>query len=85
MMDDMTVNAAKLLEDAVKLSERDRADLAARLLESLDAETDQDAEAAWDAEIARRIQELDGGSVQPVDEHTARRMIRGISDVPPEA
>jgi Putative addiction module component len=30
--------------------------LAARLLESLDTEVDEDAEEAWDAEIARRYE-----------------------------
>lgn len=44
----MTKGARQLLEDALKL------ELAAELIESLDPETDEDAEAAWAAEIERR-------------------------------
>jgi putative addiction module component (TIGR02574 family) len=44
----------KLLEDALKLALAERAELAAELLASLDGAPDQDAEAAWAAEIERR-------------------------------
>jgi len=44
----------KLLEDALKLDLPERAALAAELLASLDGAPDEDAEAAWAAEIARR-------------------------------
>ncbi|MCP4379043.1 MAG: addiction module protein, partial [bacterium] len=45
------------------LSDSDRAELAAWLIESLDAEVDHDVDATWDAEIKRRIDELDSGTV----------------------
>ncbi len=76
----MTSNAIKLLEDALGLPENDRADLAARLIDSLDQHGDDDAPLAWDAEIARRIADVDSGSVKPVPWPEARRMILGISD-----
>lgn len=47
----------------LKLSPEARAALAASLLESLDEGVDEDVEAVWAAEIARRIQELDSGAV----------------------
>lgn len=44
----------KLLEDALKLGLPERAELVAELLASLDGAPDEDAEAAWAAEIERR-------------------------------
>jgi putative addiction module component (TIGR02574 family) len=63
---------AKLLEEALRLSPEARAALAASLLESLEDTIDEDAEAAWAAEIAKRIQELDSGAVAPVPWAEAR-------------
>lgn len=50
----MTKPTSKLLEDALKLDVRERAELASELLASLDAEADEDAEAAWATEIEER-------------------------------
>lgn len=50
----VTKATSKLLEDALRLDVRERAELAAGLLASLDAESDDDAEAAWAAEIEER-------------------------------
>ena len=47
-------NGEKLLEDALRLSLSERAELAAELLASLDGAPDQDAERAWAAEVERR-------------------------------
>ncbi len=76
----MTSNAIKLLEHALGLPENDRADLAARLIDSLDQHRDDDAPLAWDAEIARRIADMDSGSAKPIPWPEARRMILGMSD-----
>ncbi len=57
----MTQQAQDLLQKALSLSDEERADLAASLINSLDAEADAGAEAAWNDEIARRIQQLDSG------------------------
>ena len=62
---------------ALRLPKSARAALAARLLESLDAEIDEDAEEAWDAEIARRHEEIDSGRVKMVPWSEARRQIMG--------
>jgi putative addiction module component (TIGR02574 family) len=46
----------KLLEDAMRLELAERAELAVELLASLDGAPDEDAEAAWAAEIERRAE-----------------------------
>ncbi len=81
----MTSQVVKILEDALALSENDRSDLAARLIDSLDQQADDDAPSAWDAEIARRIADIDRGSANLLPWPEARRMILGMSDAPPNA
>ena len=73
----MSPDPAKLLEEALKLSPEARAALAASLLESLDEDVDEDVEAAWAAEIAKRIHELDSRAVAPIPWSKARRIILG--------
>ncbi len=73
----MTPDPAKLLQEALRLSPEARAALAVSLLESLEEEVDEGAEAAWADEIAKRLRELDAGAVTPVPWSEARRMILG--------
>ena len=68
-------NAAKILEEALRLPAEARAALAASLLDSLDNAVDPDAEAQWDAEIGRRVRELDEGKVRPILWAEARRQL----------
>ena len=51
--------------------------LAGSLLDSLDHEVDEDAEAAWQVEIERRLKELDSGKVKLVPWVEARRRLSG--------
>lgn len=51
----MTQASNQVLEAALKLSPDERAAVAAQLLVSLDGERDEDVEAAWAAEIERRV------------------------------
>jgi putative addiction module component (TIGR02574 family) len=51
--------------------------LAGSLLESLDESIDEDAEAAWAAEIARRAAELDQGSITTIPWAEVRLRIAG--------
>ena len=67
----------RLLRDALRLSPEARAALAGALLDSLEAEPDPDAESAWDAEIRKRVAELDSGAVQTVPWSEARKIILG--------
>jgi putative addiction module component (TIGR02574 family) len=73
----MNPSHKKVLEEALRLPPEGRAALAARLLESLDDGVDEDAEAEWGKEIARRIDALDKGSVKTVPWSVARRQILG--------
>lgn len=73
----MKPDPAKLLNEALKLSPEERAALAASLLESLEESVDEDVEAAWATEIAKRVRELDSGEVVPVPWPEARRRILG--------
>lgn len=66
-----------LLKEALKLPPEARAALAGSLLDSLDQEVDEDAEAAWHTEIDRRLRELDSGKVKLVPWSEARRRISG--------
>lgn len=67
----------KLLQEALRLPPEARAALASRLLESLDASVDEDAEVEWSQEIARRIEDLDRGAVKTVPWSVARHQILG--------
>ena len=53
--------------------------MAGQLIDSLDDETDPDAEALWETEIAKRVDELDSGAVSTVPWFEARRRILGGS------
>ena len=55
--------ATDVLADALRLDPDARAEVAAELLASLDGPADPDAEAAWDAEIDRRIVAIEGGTI----------------------
>jgi len=66
---------------ASKLDEHDRATLAGLLLESIEQEPDPDVEEAWKREIARRIEEIDSGSVSLVPwEEVKAKLFRAGSD-----
>ena len=55
-----------LFREAAELSEGERAELAGLLLESLEGEPDEGVEAAWSAEVERRIREIDSGLVKTI-------------------
>ena len=60
----MTKGAQAVLADALRLDSAARAELAAELLASLDGPSDPDAESAWDAEIDRRIEAIEAGTIR---------------------
>jgi len=62
----MAVSRDDILRQALALPERDRADLIAALIDSLDAEADEGVEEAWRTEIERRARELDSGTVESI-------------------
>ena len=62
----MAKSARELYEEAMRLDPKERATLMRLLVDSLDAESEEGAEAVWQIEIERRIAELDSGQVQAV-------------------
>jgi len=72
----MLPDPQKLLDDAMKLPTSTRAELVGRLLDTLEGEADEGVEEAWQAEIARRVTELDEGRVMTVPWAEVRRELR---------
>lgn len=65
-MSQMTPEVSKLLEKALSLSLEEQEALAESLISSLGDKVDDDVQAAWAAEIERRITELDIGQAKTV-------------------
>lgn len=72
----MSRTVEDLLREAAELSEQDRAALAGILIESLEGPPDLDVEAAWAAEIERRVADLDAGRVTTVPWDEVRERLR---------
>ena len=67
----MTDTAEKLAPVVMQLTVADRAELAHRLIRSLDAAADDDdADTAWDAELEARLRRIESGESagRPADE-----------------
>jgi len=74
-------SARSVFSSALSLNQKQRAELALRLLGSLEPEPDPKAEAAWAREIERRAQDLDEGKTKTVswskdDAELGRRLRR---------
>jgi len=66
-MAQMTPQASEVLEKALALSAEERGALIDHLIESLDdAPPEEGVEAAWDAEIKRRVDEIRSGKVKTI-------------------
>ena len=59
----MSTRAEKLVSEALKMPSPIRAFVAQRIIESLDMEATVELSPAWKAEIERRCQEIDEGTV----------------------
>ena len=62
----MMQEAQELLKKALALPDKERADLAGTLIESLDDTVDDDAEVAWQEEIVHRLEEVRSGKVKTI-------------------
>jgi putative addiction module component (TIGR02574 family) len=60
----MSKTTDDILNNAMRLSTTERAELAAALLASLDGETEDAVEAAWAAEIQRRVERVRSGEAK---------------------
>lgn len=56
----------KLFQEALRLDDAERAALAGMLIDSIDKDVEEGVEAAWIAEIERRVAELDAGTVETI-------------------
>ncbi|MGB8325874.1 MAG: addiction module protein [Candidatus Acidiferrum sp.] len=73
----MTQRSLEILEKALALSEEERAQIAASLVQSLDDAVDEDAESAWQQEIANRAAEVDSGKAKSIPWEEVQRRISG--------
>ena len=71
----MSKDVTALFRDASELPERDRATLAGLLIESLEADSEPDVEAAWSDEIKRRVADLEAGKVETIPWEEVRQRL----------
>jgi putative addiction module component (TIGR02574 family) len=71
----MPKDPAELLRDALSLPADARAALIDSLLESLDVQIDDDAEAAWQREIYHRLKQIDDDAVKLIPWDDAQRRL----------
>jgi putative addiction module component (TIGR02574 family) len=76
----MSEDVAELLRRALNLPTAERADLVDSLIESLDEAQDLYIQAAWDAEIVRRMDDLNSGRIKPISLAEARRRLFSTFD-----
>ena len=69
----MTQEAQELLEKALALPDKERAELAGNLISSLDVTIDEDVDAAWQQEVLRRHQDVESGKVKTVSWEEVQR------------
>lgn len=74
----MTHEVEELLHKALSLSENERAELAGTLIASLDTTIDPDVDAAWQAEVSRRSQEVRSGNVDTAAWEEVQRKARSL-------
>jgi putative addiction module component (TIGR02574 family) len=70
----------EIYSEATELSDRERAELAGMLLESLESELDPSIEAAWADEVERRIRQVDSGEVKLIPWEQVRADLFGRID-----
>jgi putative addiction module component (TIGR02574 family) len=71
----MPSKARQVLRDALALPPKARADIAGTLLRSLDAKEEVGVEAAWAAEVERRLREVESGEAKLVPWERVRRRL----------
>lgn len=75
----MTTQAEEILAQAMKLSWEERGDLTARLMGSVGPAPSEDLlHPEWDAEIARRVEEIRSGQVEGVPAEELHRKMREL-------
>lgn len=73
--------AEAILQEALALDESERAELAGRLLESIDPPAEAEVEAAWGDEVRRRVAKIDAGQAKLVPwEEVREELVRRLND-----
>ena len=72
----MTDKFKVVLEEALKLTANERAEVAEQLIASLDEVPDTDVEQAWQEEVRRRLQQVERGEVELIDSDTVMAELR---------
>ena len=79
-MAQMTPEVSKLLEQALSLSVEEQEALADSLISNLGGKVDGCVHAAWEAEIGKRVAELDSGKAKTTSWAVVRR--RNLTKLP---
>jgi putative addiction module component (TIGR02574 family) len=79
-MAQMTPEVSKLLERALSLSVEEQEALADSLISNLGGKVDEGVRAAWEAEIGKRIADLDSGKAKTTSWGEVRR--RNLAKLP---
>ena len=72
----VTRKSREVLREALTLPPKARAEVASTLLHSLDVKEDSNVEAAWQAEIERRLGEVESGRVKLLPWDNVRHELR---------
>ena len=72
----MTEKSQVVLEEALKLTTNERAEVAEQLIASLDEASDTDVEQAWQEEVQRRLQQIERGEVKTIPWEVVQRQLR---------
>lgn len=72
----MTNKSQVVLEEALKLTANERAEVVERLIASLDEAPDTDVEQAWQEEIQKRLEQIERGEVELIDSDTVMAELR---------
>jgi putative addiction module component (TIGR02574 family) len=72
------MNLKQIEEEALHLSEEDRAELAQKLLLSLEVPSVEEIEEDWLVEAQRRAREIDEGIVQPIPANEVRKKAQAL-------
>jgi putative addiction module component (TIGR02574 family) len=74
----MTQEAHELLQKALALPDKERAEPAGNLISSLDTTVDQDVDAAWQEEVVRHLHDVQSGKVDTVPWEEVRQRGRTL-------
>jgi len=72
----MTEKSQVVLEEALKLTPTERAEVAEQLIASLDEAPETDVERAWQEEIQKRLQQIERGEVKTIPWEEVQKRLR---------